>query len=154
MSNYINAIINLMISFRLWHKILDMDLNNRAWHEQDVADEFIELQEAETILFKWSEMSDVVYTVTRARSGGHDLLFPISKTKVIIGAIYMFPKYTSRWLFFNRAGKKAGAIRKVTEVRNPSKIHKLHFIAEKYEVDKEKFVEICNHQLRYWPLLK
>lgn len=143
-----------MIIFRLWHNLLGMNSKNLEWHEQDVLDELNEYKEAKTISNKWSELSDVVYTVTRARWDGYGIEFPISKSKVIIGAIYMFPKITGRWLFFYRAGKKAGSKKRVTEVRNPIKVHKLHHIAEKYELNSVQFEKICKRQLKYWPLLK
>lgn len=143
-----------MIVFRFWHNILDMNIKDQTWHENDLADEIQELAEAKSLIDKWSELSDIVYVVTRTRWDGYEMRFPISKTKVAIGTLYMFPKMTGRWLFFYRAGKKAGAVKKLTEVRNPKKLHKLHHIAEKYDVDAEKFVEICKKQLKYWPLLK
>jgi len=70
-----------------------------------------------------------------------------------IGVLYMFPKYTGRWLFFRSAGKKAGSTKPVHEVRNPKKTHKLHQIAERNNIDKDKFQVICEKQLRYWILL-
>lgn len=143
-----------MTTFRRWHNLLDMERKDAEWHKSDIADELAELQEAKQLIHRWSEYSDVVYTVTRARWGGHQLNSPIGLHHFAIGAIYMFPKYTLRWLFFYRAGKKAGAITKVTEVRNPSKLHKLEHIANKYEMDSKKFLEACRSQIRYWPLLK
>lgn len=143
-----------MIIFRLWHNFLDMEIKTLKWHEQDIFDELQEYKEAKSLRDKWSELSDIVYTVTRARWGGHKLNFPIGKTKVVIGSVYMFPKITGRWLFFYRAGKKTGSKRKVTEVRNPKKVHKLHHIADKYGLDTSKFEKICEKQLKYWPLLK
>ena len=143
-----------MITYKTWHNLLDMEKHDQAWHEQDIIDELNELKEATGLIDKWSEMSDVVYTVTRARWSGHKLKFPIQKQKVLIGSLYMFPKYTSRWVFFYTAGKKAGANRKVTEVRNPAKLHKLHHIASKYNIDSDIFASICEQQTRYWPLLK
>lgn len=65
----------------------------------------------------------------------------------------MYPKYTSRWLFFRVAGKRSGAPRTVREVRNPRKTHKLHDIAAKNSIDPIEFQKICERQLRYWLLL-
>lgn len=65
----------------------------------------------------------------------------------------MFPKYSGRWLFFRRAGKKAGAKKALREVRNPKKTHKLHTIAEKNDIDEKLFQKTCEKQLKYWILL-
>jgi hypothetical protein len=131
-----------------------MERKDRDWHIGDIADEMAELQEATGILHRWSEYSDVVYTVTRARWGGHDMPSPLPRRYFIYGSLYMFPKYTSRWIFFYRAGKKAGADHKVTEVRNPKKLHKLEHIAKKHGLQPEEFIRICHHQLKYWLLPK
>ena len=134
--------------------MLDMQVKDRDWHLNDIADELKELDEATGFIDRWSEYSDVVYTVTRGRWTGHHIPSPLHKKHFIYGSLYMFPKYSLRWAFYSRAGKKAGANRKVTEVRNPKKIHKLHHIANKYDLDEDIFVQACKKQLKYWPLLK
>ena len=53
-----------------WHGWVQQPKKTREWHEGDIADELQELKEAYSWLNKWSEMSDVVYTVTRARWSG------------------------------------------------------------------------------------
>lgn len=137
-----------------WHDLLDMPKQDKSWHINDVADEYQELAEAVGWLDRWSEYSDVVYTVTRGRWSGHDIESPLTRGRFIYGSIYMFPKYTLRNMFFRRAGKKAGAARPLREVRNPKKLHKLHHLAEKYEVEPDQFIAICEKQLHRWPLLK
>jgi len=136
-----------------WHDWLDMYKHDEAWHTQDLADELAEYSEKQSIFKKWSELSDVVYTSTRAKWTGHNINFPFSKLHYYVGATYMFPKYTARFLFYRAAGKKAGVQKLVHEVRNPKKTHKLHHIAEKYNLDKEQFQKICEKQLKYWLLL-
>lgn len=143
-----------MITYKIWHNLLDMERKDEAWHHSDIADELAELNEAVKFVDRWSEYSDVVYTVTRGRWGGYALASPLKKRHFIYGSIYMFPKYTSRWLFFRRAGKKSGATRKVAEVRNPKKLHKLSHIADKYGIDPDRFIANCRKQLKYWPLPK
>lgn len=138
---------------RLWHAILDMKKYDRAWHEQDIADELSEYHEETRFFKKWSELSDVSYTYSRAKWSGHTFEFPFSKWHLIVGSIYMIPKYTGRWLFFKRAGKRAGSKELVREVRNPRKVHKLHTIAKKYDLDTEAFQKICEQQLKRWILL-
>lgn len=142
------------ITYKHWHDILDMPKKTKKWHEDDLADEFTELDEAKGLINRWSEYSDVVYTLTRARWSGHDIVSPLTSGQIIYGSLYMFPKYTLRFLFFRRAGNKLGATRALREVRNPKKIHKLHHIAKKYNLDPDAFTEVCKRQLRHWPLLK
>lgn len=137
----------------MWHSWVRQPKFDKEWHERDVADELQELKEAYSVLNKWSEISDVVYTVTRARWSGHQLAYPISRRQVIFGYIYMYPKYSLRVLFFRHAGRKAGAAHTVQSVRNPKKIQKLSAIAKDNGLEQCGFVDICQKQLRYWPLL-
>ncbi len=136
-----------------WHQLLGMELHEKQWHEQDLVDELAEYHEETKLINKWSELSDVVYTCTRGRWSGHEIVFPFSRWHFVFGVIYMIPKYTSRWLFFRSAGKKAMVSTIIHEVRNPRKTHKLHCIADKYRIDRDLFQKICEKQLRYWPLL-
>ncbi len=136
-----------------WHTWVNQPKFDKAWHEQDVADELQELREARGLIARWSELSDVVYTVTRARWSGHVLTYPIPRWQVPAGYLYMYPKYSSRALFFRRAGKKAGAPQVVQSVRNPRKVQKLEKIAELNGVDPAVFVDVCTQMLRRWPLL-
>lgn len=125
-----------------------------AWHEEDIAGELQELAEAEGLIDRWSEYSDVVHTVIRTRRDGFMVDFPLTRLQCLYGSVYMFPKYTLRFFFFRRAGKKAGGKTILREIRNPKKIHKLHHIARKNGLDPDEFTAICTKQLRYWPLLK
>ena len=126
----------------LWHAKLDMPKHDLVWHTQDVADELQELIEAKGLSGRWSELSDISYTYTRALWSGHeDISLPISKFKYRIGLIYMFPKYELRWKFFSELGKKLDPKVKVREVRNPKKAHKLKDIAQKYGFDQEQFAD-------------
>jgi len=136
-----------------WHSWLDMKKFDKSWHEEDLADELAEYHEETKLLKKWSELSDVVYTCTRGRWDGHDIAFPFKKWQFYVGAVYMFPKYSLRWLFFRSAGRKAGANHDLHEVRNPRKTHKLHKIAERHDIDKKTFQHICEQQLKRWLLL-
>lgn len=142
------------ITFKYWHNFLDMPKYTKKWHEDDIAAEYAELDEAENFVDRWSEYSDVVYTLTRARWSGHSIDSPLTHKQFVYGSLYMFPKYTLRFLFYRRAGKKLNAKRSLHEVRNPKKVHKLHHIAKKYDIDPEAFAEVCEKQLGYWPLLK
>ncbi|MEY3783709.1 MAG: hypothetical protein RLZZ230_31 [Candidatus Parcubacteria bacterium] len=137
-----------------WHTALNMPKYDERWHRDDMADELAEYYEAEGLIDTWSELSDVVYTYTRAGWSGHTTItFPFSTLKFFIGIIYMIPKYTMRWLFFRTLGKKVGSALLITEVRNPRKIAKLMAIAEKYHVDPDIFKTQAEKLLRYWILI-
>lgn len=132
-----------------WHKKLDMPKYNLAWHQRDIEDELLELKEARGIIHKWSELSDIAYTYSRALWSGHaELKLPISRIKYYFGLIYMFPKYQLRWNFFVDLGKKLNSDIKIREVRNPARANKLLEIAEKYNFDKKKFSEESKKMLK------
>ncbi len=138
-----------------WHSYLNMPKNNLAWHKQDIEDELIELKEAKSLIYKWSEISDVVYTYTRAKWSGHtEVNFPLSKGHFYIGLLYMFPKYTLRWKFFRVLGKQFDNNLKITEVRNPKKNEKLDVIAERYFLDKTLFKMKAKKLSKRWIFLK
>jgi hypothetical protein len=123
-----------------WHDKLDMPKYDEEWHKQDMADELAEYEEARGLIDTWSELSDVVYTYTRAKWSGHTTVdFPLSKIQLFVGILYMFPKYTLRWRFFRELGHAFDKNLNITEVRNPKKIEKLKTIAEKYKLDPEEF---------------
>jgi len=138
-----------------WHSILDMPKNDFAWHQKDISDELEELEEARGLINRWSELSDVVYTYTRAYWSGHKTIkYPLSKISFFIGLFYMFPKYTLRWRFFRVLGKKIDKNVKITEVRNPKKIEKLKKIALKYNLDPERFTIEATRLMKKWIFLK
>jgi hypothetical protein len=125
-----------------WHDMLDMPKYDEAWHKQDIADELAEYEEASGLIDTWSELSDIAYTYTRAKWSGHNtIMFPLSKTKLGIGLLYMFPKYTLRWRFFRKLGHQFDTSLHISEVRNPKKVEKLKVIAEKYNLDPQQFTE-------------
>lgn len=131
-----------------WHDYLQMPKRSAAWHRQDLSRELQEYRSSTSLINKWSEASDVVYTCTRGRWSGHTVDFPLSRSAYALGYIYMYPKYTLRFWFFRTAGKQANAAVIVREVRNPQKIRKLHHIAEKYQLDPQEFQRICERQLK------
>lgn len=125
-----------------WHNLLDMPKYDEAWHRQDMADELAEYKDSHGFIDTWSELSDIAYTYTRSKWSGYDTIeFPLSKTKLVIGLLYMFPKYTLRFRFFRDLGHQFDENLHIREVRNPKKIEKLKVIAEKYNLDPELFAE-------------
>ena len=133
---------------------MGMQKHDLQWHLQDLADEVKEYEEAKGFFNLWSELSDVVYTCTRGKWSGHRIEFPYSITKFLWGLIYMFPKYTMRWLFFRRAAKRVDPASNVRAVRNPKKKHKLHAMAEEFGIDPHEFESECKKMLKYWILPK
>ena len=132
-----------------WHNMLNMPKYDEAWHQQDLADELAEYEEAKGFIDTWSELSDVAYTYTRAKWSGHkNIAFPLSKTKLHIGILYMFPKYTLRWRFFRKLGHCFDKNLYINEVRNPRKVTKLKVIAEKYNLDPEQFQIKAEQELK------
>jgi len=141
--------------FTVWHSILGMEKHTLAWHKDDMADETREYEAARGFMERWSEISDIVYTYTRAKWSGHSALaFPLPRRYFFWGALYMFPKYTLRWLFFVTAGRLAGSPQIIRAVRNPQKSEKLKDIADQYHLNAERFCAICRKLLKYWILLK
>ncbi len=128
---------------------------DKAWHEADIADELQEYKEEARLLKRWSEVSDIAYTYTRANWSGHHLALPIARSHYLLGLLYMFPKYSGRFLFFRRAGRKAGASKDIRCVRNPKKLHKLNSLVEEQQmdVDLRLLKQICRKQMKYWLLL-
>ncbi len=125
-----------------WHTLLGMPQYDAAWHKQDMADELAEYLEASGFIETWSELSDVVYTYTRATWSGHTSIeFPLSKMLIPFGIIYMIPKYSLRWKFFRDLGHCFDTNLSISEVRNPKKIEKLRVIAEKYNLDPDLFTK-------------
>lgn len=138
----------------LWHDMLNLPKYDKAWHQQDIADELLELEQAAGFFDTWSEISDVAYTYSRALWSGHQIDLPLSRAQYIAGMIYTVPKISLRWLFFRRAGQKLHSKQPVREIRNPKKSAKLISIADRYGLDHDEFQKTCESQLRYWPLLK
>lgn len=128
-----------------------MPKHDLAWHEKDVADEVAELREARGLFSRWSELSDVVYTVTRARWSGHNISFPRSALAFAVGVLYMIPKYSSRWAFFHKLGKSFG--KDFHMVRNPARAEKLRALAVANDIDPGEFESRAKKLLRFWPLL-
>jgi len=138
-----------------WHGWLEMPKFSKEWHISDLDDELTEYKAESKLIKKWSELSDVVYTCTRARWSGYNLEFPLKSWQYYLGTPYMLLKYSGRFLFYRRAGQKAGANKVIRCVRNPKKLNKLEeiIIEQKIDVDKQLLIEVCKKQLRHWPLL-
>lgn len=135
--------------------MLNMPKYDEDWHRNDISDELAEYEEASGLIDTWSELSDIAYTYTRAKWSGHNtIVFPLSKSQLFVGTLYMFPKYTLRWRFFRKLGHEFDINLNISEVRNPKKISKLVTIAEKYHLDPNMFQEKAEKMLKNSFLLK
>ena len=137
-----------------WHTILNMPKEDWNWHKNDIEDELEELKEAKSLIHYWSEVSDVVYTYTRAKWSGHKIKRPINLGLFSIGLIYMFPKYTLRWYFYRLIGKEFNKKLKINEVRNPKKSHKLKEISLRWNLDPELFEKRVKEKMKFWIFLE
>ena len=137
-----------------WFDWLGLPRRDEAWHRADVQEEMSELEDARTWLEVWSETSDVVFAVARGRWAGHALEFPLGRRRYVAGLLYMFPKYTLRWLFYRVAGRRIDRSVRVAEVRNPRKLEKVREIAVRYGLDADAFESDCRKLLIFWPLLR
>ncbi len=138
---------------RAWHNWLNMERHDKAWHLDDLKDEMEEYDEARGLIERWSELCDVVYTCTRSHWDGYpDIKYPYAWWTFAVGLIYMFPKYTLRWLFFRKVAKRFG--KKISAIRNPKKTHKLRDIAEEFGMDPDAFEKECKRVMKYWVFLK
>jgi len=138
----------------LWHTILDMPKKSKKWHLGDIKDEMEEYTEASGLFDLWSEVSDVVYTYTRAKWSGHKKIkWPLGFWHYAVGWLYMIPKYSLRWMFYYWVGKKLMAKKKVTEVRNYKKEEKLRHIAKKYNIPEDLFIKEVKRLSRFWIFL-
>ena len=137
-----------------WHSWLDMPKFNYQWHVEDIADEMLELKHAKGFWARWSEKSDVAYAYTRALwSGFGDFKWPLSFWDFFVGAIYMIPKYTLRFLFFLYVGKSINKSIRFRCVRNPRKPEKLRNAAIENGIDPDKFVKACEKKSNLWLFL-
>jgi len=138
-----------------WHSVLDMPKHDLTWHERDILDELAEFGESKGLIHRWSELSDVVYTYTRAKwSGFNEVKFPFKKRYFYVGLLYMIPKYSLRWKFFRILGKKFDKNLKIAAVRNPNKNQKLVAIATRYKIDPEQFKTEAEKLKKKWIFFK
>ena len=145
---------NINILYK-WHDWLALPKFTKSWYEDDLAGELSEYEAETKAIKRWSELSDITYTCSRARWSGYYLPFPLKRYQYWLGLIYMLPKYTNRFLFFRMAGRKAGANKDIRCVRNPNKLEKIDETIrdQNVEVDLEKLKNICQKQRRFWLLL-
>ena len=138
----------------LWHSWLDMPKLSRQWHINDINDELEELKEASGLINRLSEKSDVVYTYTRLKwTGFNNFKWPLRRLDYVLGTLYMFPKYTLRYLFYLYVGKRLDKSKRVKCVRNPRKPQKIYNGAIENKIDPEKFVAECKKIYRFWIFL-
>ncbi|OJD21181.1 hypothetical protein ACJ73_07483 [Blastomyces percursus] len=145
---------------RFWYGKLRLPPQSTpSWYQDRLREELQERRLAKVPWQKLSEMSDVLFAITRAR---YDVILAIAPKLPFIFApryvfvyTYMLAKYTSRWMFYRTAAIICNAPRwdLVCEVVNPSKDHKLEEVASRHRMDPAKFRRVCRQLWRLWPRL-
>ncbi|KAF2759858.1 hypothetical protein EJ05DRAFT_509546 [Pseudovirgaria hyperparasitica] len=143
--------------FMRWLSILKLPRqSDLSWHQNRLHEEVEELHEAQTRLEKYSETSDVIFLVYRARHDGFDLSQPQfnDNLRPSLVHLYMVAKYTSRYGFYKMTAWlcKSGRKGAVNEVTNASKDEKLEAVARRHEMDVQEFVTVARRLRRIWPL--
>lgn len=145
----------LVTSFlQRWHRFLALPRQSSpTWHSDRLAEERLEVQEANGIIECLSEASDVVFAVSRAHHDGFLLdeqLPPFSVTTYA----YMVGKFTMRWAFYKTAAWLCGApnVGGVREVINPKKDHKLAEVGGRHGIEEERFRRVGGRLRRVFPL--
>jgi hypothetical protein len=108
-----------------------------------------------TGLHKLSEISDVLYALSRSKYDGYAIRQRLKlSTKHIVPYTYMFFKYSLRWGFYRVAGIVSRSPNGIREVVNPCRDSKLQVVGERWKVgDVEQFIKTAKTIRRFWPLL-
>ncbi|KAI1485397.1 hypothetical protein F5X96DRAFT_674678 [Biscogniauxia mediterranea] len=144
------ALVDAFVS--RWHAWLGLPHKPASWYRERLAEELIEQAEAEGFVARLSETADVHYTITRARSNGHDIA---ATPRPLLPYLYMVAKFTSRCGFYRAAAWLSGGGahgRPVLEVVNPSKEAKRRAVALRHGIDPDRFQKVCRILLLVWPL--
>ncbi|CAZ84861.1 unnamed protein product [Tuber melanosporum] len=142
---------------RRWHRMLGLSRQSPpSWYRDRLREELQERRTAKTSLRKFSETSDVIFSISRARYDGFPVrtLPPFVASRDALLYTYMLAKYTLRWKFYRTAAILCNApCDKVREVINPRKDHKLDEVASRYQIDPVEFRRVGRQLRRVWPLL-
>lgn len=140
-----------------WMRALDLPkISQTSWHRDRIREELLERRHAKPGLPKFSETSDVLFTVKRAHYDGTTLrpLYLLTGVSLAPVYAYMIAKYTSRWCFFKFAAFACQFpnYNTVCEVVNPSKDHKVDEVAHRHNIDAQQFRQACRRLRQIWPL--
>lgn len=140
-----------------WHRFLGLRIQHPSWYRARFLEELFERHEARTWCHKLSESADVFYVISRSQHDGHSVgelpRFPFLEEAPIY--LYMIPKCTSRWMFYQTAAFICSSprFRQVREVVNPARDHKLREVAARHQIDADKFVRVCHRLRHFWIFL-
>jgi hypothetical protein len=143
---------------QVWIRALKLSPQpTKAFHQERLDEELVELEQAKTIIEKLSEAADVEFTTLRARCNGHnirELSRPLTFRHIAV-YVYMLGKFTSRCALYRAAGALSSATKQINELTNPSKDWKLAAVADRHreQLDAHKFVAMAKILRRIWPLL-
>ncbi|KAH8705190.1 hypothetical protein BGW36DRAFT_367049 [Talaromyces proteolyticus] len=143
---------NPSIGLRAWHEWLSLSRQTpESWHQYRLMEEQQECHDADTLLLKLSETSDVLFSISRARYDGYDIanLPFIFSYQYFLPYCYMLAKFSSRCMFYKTAATlcdapNAGTVR---EVVNPAKDEKLDQVAVRHQINPTRFKHV-SRQLR------
>ncbi|EED17920.1 hypothetical protein TSTA_117060 [Talaromyces stipitatus ATCC 10500] len=110
-------------------------------HYDRLREEEQELCEAQTYPEKICEASDVVFSISRAQHDGSDIqpLHNFFDRKYMPVYLYVFGKFSSRWLFHITASLLCHAPHVVREVVNPTKNRKVIRSCTRHQIDPVQF---------------
>lgn len=144
-----------MSSFlRRWHKMLGLARQSPVWHRERLIEELEERRLAITWLHQISETADVIFTISRANYECSQIAqMPPHMTaswQGIVNHSYMLAKFTSRWAFYQTVAFLCGCAHysSVREVVNPAKDSKLGQVAQRHNIDPDKFTRVAHKLLR------
>lgn len=143
---------------RQWFGLLGLSRQSPpSWYRDRLREELSERRTATTRLAKLSETSDVFFAIIRAQHDGFAVrkLPPFSTSCHALVYMYMVPKYTLRWQFYRLAARLCNTPnhKRVCEVVNPGKDHKLEEVAFRHRIDPPAFVRVGRQLRRFWPLM-
>ena len=126
------------------------------WYRSRIREELQERRTAKYLHQKISETSDVLFSIHRACHDGIPCRQPPRKPHRCIPIYtYMLPKYTLRWKFFQITAFLSGCphYKNVREVVNPCKDENLRIVAQRHDIDPERFAVTGRRLRNVWPLL-
>ena len=128
-----------------------------SWYRDRLREELQERRQANTLLQKLSETSDVFFTMIRAQHDGYPVrkIPEFATIRHLPVYLYMIVKYTSRWAFYRAVTCfcRDGTGKSIQEVVNPGRDRNLREVASRNGMDPERFERVGRRLRKVWPLL-
>lgn len=129
-----------------WHAALNLPQQSLSWYRARLAEEIRERRCASSSLARLSETADIFYILSRSRLDGHSLrALPALNIMQLPIYAYLFAKFTARWHFYRAAAYLSGSSdwRRVREVINPRRDHKIIEVAARQRLEPVKFTRVA-----------